>query len=280
MSAGPEDWVHMSRKVIKKVCLLGDNAVGKTSLVRKYVYDTFDDKYIATIGTKTVKKELEVDYFGKPLNLTLMIWDIIGQKEYRRMQAMSFEGTSGALMVSDVTRPETLEGLRDYWVPELKKVVGDVPIVFLANKVDLVDEAGFDLNELSQLAEQTKSVYLPTSAKTGENVENAFIEIGKALVKGRDDFEVSIKQAEEKLTPAEAMDNIFGHFVENYHQDTDFAMAVLRKQCNTIGLDIKNPTKREMLQLIDKLAEIETDVLSPAQITKNKVDRKNFILKM
>ncbi|KYK26285.1 MAG: hypothetical protein AYK23_03180 [Candidatus Proteinoplasmatales archaeon SG8-5] len=270
----------MSKKVIKKVCLLGDNAVGKTSLVRKYVYDTFDDKYIATIGTKTVKKELEVDYFGKQLNLTLMIWDIIGQKEYRRMQAMSFEGTSGALMVSDMTRPETLESLRDYWVPEFQKVAGNVPIVFLANKADLVDEATFDPADMSQLAEKTESTYLPTSAKTGENVENAFIEMGKAIVKGRDEFEVSIKHTEVKLTPAEVMDNIFGHFVENYHQDTDFAMAVLRKQCNTIGIDIKNPTKREMLQLIDRLAEVETEVLSPAQITKNKVDRKNYILKM
>lgn len=270
----------MSRKVIKKVCLLGDSSVGKTSLVRKYVYDTFDDKYIATIGTKTVKKELEVDYFGKPLNLTLMIWDILGQKEYRRMQAMSFEGTSGALMVSDITRPETLESLRDYWVPQFKKVAGNVPIVFLANKIDLVDEAGFDADELSQLAEQNDGKYMPTSAKTGENVENAFIEVGKSIIAGKEGMEVHVKQQEKKLSPAEAMDNIFAHFVENYHQETDFAMAVLRKQCNVIGLDIKNPTKREMMQLIDKLAEVETGVLSPAQISKNKVDRKNFILRM
>jgi small GTP-binding protein len=270
----------MSRKVIKKVCLLGDSAVGKTSLVRKYVYDTFDDKYIATIGTKTVKKELVVDYFGKPLNLTLMIWDILGQKEYRRMQAMSFEGTSGALMVSDITRSETLESLRDYWVPEFRKVAGNVPLVFLANKTDLVDEAGFDPADLNRLASQSDSIYLPTSAKTGENVENAFMEMGKAIVKGREGFEVSIKHDEKKLSPAEAMDNIFAHFVENYHQETDFAMAVLRQQCNTIGLDIKDPTKRQMLQLIDKLAEVETEVLTPGQISKNKVERKNYILKM
>ena len=60
----------MASKLIKKVCLLGDSSVGKTSLVRKYVYDTFDDHYIATIGTKTVKKELSVGYFGKDVNLT------------------------------------------------------------------------------------------------------------------------------------------------------------------------------------------------------------------
>jgi small GTP-binding protein len=270
----------MPRKVIKKVCLLGDNAVGKTSLVKKYVYDTFDDKYIATIGTKTVKKELVVDYFGKPLDLTLMIWDILGQKEYRRMQAMSFEGTSGALMVSDVTRPETLKGLKEYWVPALKKVAGPVPMIFLANKCDLVDEAGFDASVLSELSELTDSVYMPTSAKTGENVENAFIELGKGIIHGKDDFEITVKNVEEKLSPAEVMDNIFAHFVEHYHQDTDFAMAVLRKQCSVVGLDIKRPTKKAIIQLVDKLADVETEVLSPAQITKNKVERKNFILKM
>jgi small GTP-binding protein len=270
----------MPRKVIKKVCLLGDNGVGKTSLVKKYVYDTFDDKYIATIGTKTVKKELVVDYFGKPLDLTLMIWDILGQKEYRRMQAMSFEGTSGALMVLDITRPETFDGLRDYWVPQLKKVAGNVPMVFLANKSDLVDEVGFDASDLKKLAGQTDSVFMPSSAKTGENVENAFLELGKGIISGKDDLDVIIKPEVTKLTPAEVMDNILAHFVEHYGQDTDFAMAILRKQCNVIGLDIKNPTKKNMLLLIDNLAEIETDVLSPAQITKNKVDRRNFIMKM
>ena len=92
----------MAGKLIKKVCLLGDSSVGKTSLVRKYVYDTFDDSYIATIGTKTVKKQLSVSHFGKDIDLTLMIWDILGQKEYRKVQSMSFQGTSGALVVCDI----------------------------------------------------------------------------------------------------------------------------------------------------------------------------------
>jgi len=270
----------MRRKVIKKVCLLGDSSVGKTSLIKKYVYDTFDDKYIATIGTKTVKKELEVDYFGKPLDLTLMIWDILGQKEYKRMQAMSFQGTSAALMVVDITRPETLESLKEYWLPSLNKAVGNVPLVFLANKCDLVDEARLEASAIGELADEHGCKHLLTSAKTGENVERAFIELGSAIIKGKDEPDVSIKQKAEKLNPAEVMDNIFGHFVEHFGQDTDFAMAVLRKQCNVIGLDIKDPTKNATLQLIDKLADIEKDTLSPDQINTNKIERRNFVLKM
>ena len=270
----------MASKLIKKICLLGDSSVGKTSLVRKYVYDTFDDAYIATIGTKTVKKQLDVDYFGKQLNLTLMIWDILGQKEYRKVQSMSFQGTSGALVVCDITNPESLQSLHDYWVPELIKIAGNIPLVFLANKCDLIGKEGFDESDLSKLADEFGGYYMLTSAKTGENVENAFITLGKALIGGKDDASVSVKQTEKKLSPGEVLDNIFGHFVEHYGQETDFAMAVLRKQCNTIGLDIKSPTKGHILKLIDKLSEVEKDTLSPGQISKNKVERRNFLLRM
>ncbi|MDO9537103.1 MAG: GTP-binding protein [Thermoplasmata archaeon] len=270
----------MAGKLIKKVCLLGDSSVGKTSLVRKYVYDTFDDSYIATIGTKTVKKELKIEYFGKEVELVLMIWDIIGQKEYRRVQSMSFSGTSAAMVVCDITRAETLESIRDYWVPELQKVAGKIPMVFMANKCDLVGKEGFDGSELGKLAAEHKSTYMLTSAKTGENVENAFLTLGKALVGGKGDVEVSIKTQEAKLSPAEVLDNIFSHFVEHYGQETDFAMAIIRKQCNDIGLDIKSPSKGSIVRLIDKLAEVERDTLSVGQIGKNKVERRNFLLRM
>jgi Ras-related protein Rab-5C len=270
----------MSSRLVKKICLLGDSSVGKTSLVRKYVYNSFDDQYISTIGTKTVKKELKVSYFGKEVDLTLMIWDILGQKEYRRVQSMSFQGTSGGLVVFDVTKPESLESLRDYWVPELQKVAGSIPLVFMANKCDLLGSKGFDEAMLKQLAGEHKGYYMLTSAKTGANVENAFLTLGKMLVGGKSDVEVSLKVEEPKLSPAEVMDNIFSHFVEHYGQETDFAMAVIRKQCVDIGLDIRAPTKGAIAKLIDKLAEVEKDTLSPGQISKNKIERRNYLLRM
>ena len=270
----------MQKKIIKKICLLGDNSVGKTSLIKKYVFDTFDDKYIATIGTKTVKKELNVDYFGKPLNLTLMIWDIIGQKEYRNLQNMSFEGTSGALVVCDMTRPETLESLESYWIDALQKVAGTVPIVFMANKCDLVDEARITRDRLMEVTKRHSANFFMTSAKTGENVESAFKTMGKKVVAGKTDGMVEMKTAEKKLSPVEAMDNIVSHFCEHFKQDTDYAMSVIRKQCEVVGLDINNPSKQSMLQLIEKLAFVEADVLSTFEVNKNRIERKNFITKM
>lgn len=270
----------MPKKVIKKVCLLGDNAVGKTSLIKKYVFDTFDDKYIATIGTKTVKKELIVDYFGKSLNLTLMIWDIIGQKEYRNIQTMSFEGTSGALVVCDSTRPESLDSLKNYWLPSLRKVAGNVPLVFLANKCDLVDEIKLTTDDLQETSDSFSSNFYMTSAKTGENVENAFMDLGGRVLTGKPGAEVQIKQKETKLSPAEVMDNIVSHFCDHFKQETNYAMSVIRKQCEVVGLDITNPSKKSMLQLIDRLALVEADVLSQFDIIKNKIERKAFLAKM
>jgi len=268
----------MAGKLVKKVCLLGDSSVGKTSLIRKYVYNTFDDSYIATIGTKTVKKELRVDYFGKDIELILMIWDILGQKEYRRVQSMSFQGTSGGLVVCDITRKESLDSLRDYWVPELQKIAGSIPLVLMANKCDL--KPAFDASELGRLAAEHGCPYLLTSAKTGQNVENAFLTIGKALVGGKGDAQVSLKAEEPKLSSAEVMDNIFSHFVEHYGQETDFSMAVIRKQCVDVGLDIRAPSRGAILKLIDRLAEVEKEVLSPGQISRNRIERKGFLLRM
>ena len=270
----------MAGKMVKKVCLLGDSSVGKTSLIRKYVYNTFDDSYIATIGTKTVKKELKVEYFGKELELVLMIWDILGQKEYRRIQSMSFQGTSGGLVVCDITRRETLDSLRDYWIPELTKIAGKIPLVFMANKCDLVGKEAFGAAELGKLAEENGASYLLTSAKTGLNVENAFLALGKALVGGKGEAEVSLKVEDSRLSPAEVLDNIFSHFVEHYGQETDFAMAVIRKQCVDVGLDIHAPAKGAIAKLIDRLADVEKEVLSPGQISKNKIERRNFLLRM
>ncbi|MCK5039063.1 MAG: GTP-binding protein [Thermoplasmata archaeon] len=270
----------MQKKIIKKICLLGDNSVGKTSLIKKYVFDTFDDKYIATIGTKTVKKELNIDYFGKPLNLTMMIWDIIGQKEYRNLQNMSFEGTSGALVVCDMTRPETLTSLTEYWVKALRDIAGNVPIIFMANKCDLVDEVKISREELMAMAKEYDANFFVTSAKTGENVEMAFKMLGKKVMAGKTDGGVDTKAREQKMSPAEVMDNIVAHFCRHSKQETDYAMSIIRKQCQVVGLDISNPSKHTMSQLIEKLAIVEADILSQFEVNKNRIERMGFLAKM
>ncbi len=97
-----------------KVCLVGDNAVGKTSLVRRYVLDQFDDRYLSTLGAKVTKKELRLDNpkGGGAVLVRLTIWDIMGQPSFRELlRDAYFRDAQAALAVADVTRRETLDQL-------------------------------------------------------------------------------------------------------------------------------------------------------------------------
>jgi small GTP-binding protein len=167
--------------IIKKVCLLGDPAVGKTSLIRKYVYDIFDDSYIPTIGTKVTKKSLEFTIGDTPVHLSILIWDILGQKEFMTFHRTYYQGSEAGLLVCDGTRPETIENLVT-WIDSFQESVGVVPIIFLVNKMDLIKPEDFDPTAIQRLCDQHNTIFYKTSAKTGDNVEVAFKTISEKLV--------------------------------------------------------------------------------------------------
>lgn len=170
-------------KVFKlKVSLLGDGAVGKTSLIKKYVYDEFEDKYLLTLGAKTTLKKIDMvtKESGTKIECNLMIWDIMGQKEFERLHKTFFRGTKGAFVVTDLTRRETLESVDD-WITRLFDVTGPIPMVFVINKCDLMDKAEFKKEDLEQIAGKYKSTVFYSSAKTGENVDAFFYRLGQVL---------------------------------------------------------------------------------------------------
>ena len=144
----------------------------------------FDDKYITTIGTKVTKKTVMVAPTATQggVKITLLIWDILGQREYQRLHPVYYQGAEGALIVCDTTRKETIGSLAT-WVTSFKNVVGPVPVVFLMNKSDLVDLEKFDKTEIEALSKQHASPYLPTSARNGLNVEKAFLTVSEALAR-------------------------------------------------------------------------------------------------
>ncbi len=164
-----------------KICLVGEPAVGKTSLIRRFVMDKFDDKYLTTIGTKVSKKEVTLDDGTKVI---MMVWDIMGQPSFRQMLKESyFYGANGIMAVTDITRRETLDAMPD-WIGTIKSVVEkDIPTVFLGNKWDLKDSAQFGEEELRQIADMYHGRYFLTSAKTGEHVNDAFLYLAEEIVK-------------------------------------------------------------------------------------------------
>ena len=165
-----------SMQMKTKVCLVGDAAVGKTSLIRRFVLNEFDDKYILTVGTKVCKKQLKVllPEIETQVECNVMIWDIMGQKGFRDLfKTAYFYHTEGIIAVCDVTRYPTMITLND-WIKNVNDIAGNVPVMLVANKVDLNDKIEFGEEEMSQIAKIYDSPFFFSSAKTGKNVETVF----------------------------------------------------------------------------------------------------------
>ena len=167
--------------ISKKVCLLGDFAVGKTSLVRRFVYSLFDDKYISTIGVKVSRKTVAVPRASQVVDLTIMLWDLAGSEEFTPVRASYLRGAAGAILVCDLTRPETLANIEAY-VDDLLGVNPNAQLVLAANKRDLIDQQLLTLAEIERVAAKWSAIYYLTSAKTGEDVETLFRHLGRLLV--------------------------------------------------------------------------------------------------
>ena len=161
-----------------KVGLIGDAAVGKTSLIRKFVLDQFDDKYAKTIGAKVSKKEIHLALpKGRHMRVDMMIWDVMGERNIAELYLQAhFKGMQGILAVADVTRADTLKSI-DEWTASVREVAGEVPVYVLVNKIDLEDEFDMELADVSKYSRGLGSPFTFTSAKTGKNVEKAFIEL-------------------------------------------------------------------------------------------------------
>lgn len=169
-----------SDAISKKVCLLGDFAVGKTSLVRRFVYDRFDDKYLSTLGVKVSRKLVQVPTAHRVLTVSMMLWDLAGSEEFEKLRASYLRGASGAVLVCDVTRPDTLEHLKSL-VDELLRATPDLQIVLAGNKADLIPETRITPEQLEAAAAGMNAPSYLTSAKEGSLVEALFLRMARQL---------------------------------------------------------------------------------------------------
>ena len=168
-------------KVIqKKICLLGDFAVGKTSLVRRFVEGRFDDKYLSTIGVKISRKVLTRPNY----KIKMLLWDLSGGQEISKAQLSYLRGTAGALIVCDLTRSETLAAFELY-ARQVRALNAKVPLIFVGNKADLKQERVISDAQLKTLCEKLGGPYLLTSAKTGMHVEDAFKLLADQIIEAK-----------------------------------------------------------------------------------------------
>ncbi len=176
-----------AQRIKTKVCLVGEAAVGKTSLIRRFVQDEFDDRYITTLGAKVSKREMEFETPDRAhIHMDMTIWDIMGEKGLRDLLKEAFlHGAKGIVAVCDLTRYSTLKALDD-WVQGVFSLVGQIPVVCAVNKIDLKDEVTilYGDKEIEQAARAFEAPFFYASAKTGENVESLFRRLGTMILHG------------------------------------------------------------------------------------------------
>ena len=163
--------------VQKKICLLGEFSVGKTSLIRRFVEERFDDKYLGTIGVKISRKTLSRPY-GE---MNLLVWDLAGSNGFDTPSEISYlRGATGALIVCDLTRKNTLAAFNKY-AHLMRAINPTVSLVFIGNKMDLINERVVSDSDLKVACLPFQGNWFLTSAKTGEQVESAFLHLAEQI---------------------------------------------------------------------------------------------------
>jgi small GTP-binding protein len=163
----------------KKVCMIGGFSVGKTSLVKQFVESVFSETYLTTVGVKIDKKTVNLN--GNAINMIL--WDVAGEDDISSFKMTYLRGCAGYVLVADGTRPSTLDvalSLR----ARVEAEYGPLPFVLLLNKSDLQDQWAIDSAAMDELRQAGLSVR-PSSARSGEGVEDAFLELAVRITTPR-----------------------------------------------------------------------------------------------
>lgn len=166
--------------ITSKVCIVGDFAVGKTSIAERFVNNQFSEVYLTTVGVKIDTKEIEHPDIG--ISHKLVIWDIAGSDRFEDMQLSYLRGAAGLIYVGDGTRGDTLRSIF-YLRDQIEERYDPVPSVVLVNKYDLQSSWAVTDEQEKTLSDTFGHVY-NTSAKTGREVETAILNLGQAILDG------------------------------------------------------------------------------------------------
>ncbi|MFX0138264.1 MAG: Rab family GTPase [Candidatus Hodarchaeota archaeon] len=163
---------------VYKIVMLGDEAVGKTSIIVQHVEKRFEESYKMTIGTDISAKLMELG--GQ--NVYLLIWDIGGQKKYKILRDSYLRGAFGAIIVYDTTNKNTYNHVME-WYEEAIQYCGEIPTVLVGNKIDLTDDRVLSKEDGIKLAKNINAEFYETSAKTGENINKVFAKLVDEIIK-------------------------------------------------------------------------------------------------
>lgn len=163
-----------------KVVMLGDGAVGKTALTMRFTEDYFESDYKRTIGSDFAIKRIDVP--SRDATVTVQVWDLAGQQRFEVVRQSFYRGARGGLLVYDVTRRRTFINL-DRWRKEaFDSLNREIPLIVVANKIDLKDSRIVSAEEGEEYARKIDSIYVESSALTGHNVEESFVKLCEIMI--------------------------------------------------------------------------------------------------
>ena len=180
-----------------KVVLLGESGVGKTSILTKYVNNTFSEVVMTSVGSSYLTKIVDVD--GK-YKVMFKLWDTAGQEQYRSLAKIFYQSAAVAILVYDITKKSSFNGIKDYWANEIKKnSPKDIIIALCANKSDDYLEQQVSTQEGKDLAKELNAIFMCTSAKDGTGIKELFKLIAAKFIDPSKNISESFMNKEELI---------------------------------------------------------------------------------
>jgi len=177
---------HERTEMIFKIIVIGDPAVGKTSLLTNFCGDKFNYEYIPTVGVNITKEPVTIkDDMGKDITVNLMIWDIAGQPQFYMLHRPYFNGADGMMLIYDITRSSSFSNINNWWSTSVKYGLSSIPRILIGNKIDLNDERKIILPMAEHLSEKIGTQFFETSALTGENEKSIFQKIAELTLRSK-----------------------------------------------------------------------------------------------
>lgn len=184
---------------VYKIIVIGDPAVGKTSLILRFTDNAFRQTYLPTIGTNLSDKVITCENE----NIELVFWDIAGQSKFNKARKNFYKGAHGIIVVFDLTSHETFDNVKA-WYEDATSVLGSIPCYIIGNKLDISENRAVDDEEITSLAQELSCDVLLTSALTGDHVDEAFLDLA---LKTRKALEHQAKKNPRYITRGRSSDS-------------------------------------------------------------------------